>query len=196
MSHSLARAVSILGAALVVLPAAALAVALWQGERAQAAWMALGFALFAGVVMGWSWWQVRRGAWRHVDASQVGERRTLNRFLLLSLAVFSVASLLAGMPPQLALGLGLAALLIATAQLTTRWCKLSLHLAFVAYAAVLLWRIAPALGMAAVAFGLLVAWSRLVLGRHVPRDLWAGALAGAVAGLVFWLVSARLTGAG
>lgn len=192
MSHALARAVSILGHPMVVLPGAAVAVALSQGQRTQALWMAAGFALFAVLVMGWSWWQVRRGAWAHVDASQRQERRTLNRFLLLALLGAALVALVSGQPRALALGLALAALLIAVAQLAARWCKLSLHLAFVAYAAVLLGGISVWAGALAALFGALVAWSRLALARHVPRDLWAGAIAGAAAGLLFWWLSARL----
>jgi membrane-associated phospholipid phosphatase len=56
--------------------------------------------------------------------------------------------------------------------------------AFASYAALLAW---PA--TAFVVIGLLlvlgVAWSRLVLGRHTPRDVVAGALAGLLAGGLF-----------
>lgn len=192
MTQVLARAVSILGHPLVLLPAAALALAFNSGAAGDGAWMALGFAVFAALVVGGSWWQVRRGRWAHVDASRREERRTLNRFLLVALALAAVLSLAAGLTPRLALGLALAAALIAVALLTARLCKLSLHLAFAIYAAALLARIAPGYGLAALAFAALVAWSRLALERHAPRDLVAGALSGAVAGTLFWWLSPRL----
>src|SRR5205823_6559843 len=39
----------------------------------------------AGVVLGFSFWQVRRGHWQHVDASARAERRSLNLFLAIVL---------------------------------------------------------------------------------------------------------------
>ena len=36
-----------------------------------------------------------------------------------------------------------------------------------------------------------VAWSRLALRRHEPRDLVAGAIAGTLAGAAFWPLAAR-----
>lgn len=185
MQSALARAVSILGHPMVVLPLAALALAARTMPLRQVIGMAIGFALFAMLVMGWSWWQVRRGHWAHVDASHRQERRTLNRFLLVALLCAAVLALLSGLPRAFALGLSLAASLIAMAQLTARWCKLSLHLAFVVYAALLLWQVAPLAGIAGLVFALLVAWSRLVLERHTRRDIIAGAMTGAFAGLAF-----------
>ena len=182
MSHAIARAVSIFGHPMLVLPLAALVLLLLRGEQQTALWMALGFSVFAGVVMAYSTWQVRRGRWAHVDASGKQERSSLNRFLLVLLALSALGAWLAH-AREPAIALAISAALVAIAMATARWCKLSLHMAFVMFAAVLLGNAAWWLGLGALVFAGAVAWSRLRLARHVPRDLVAGALAGAVAGI-------------
>ena len=195
MVHAFARAVSILGHPMLVLPVAALLLATRTLGVREAAWMALGFAAFAALVMGWSGWQVRRGRWQHVDASRHEERRTLNRFLLVALALAAVLGWVAGQPVQLALGLILAAALIAVAMrarggascrctwpsssMRRSCCRSSIRARYIA----------------GLAFAALVAWSRLKLRRHVPRDLVAGALAGATAGGLFVWLAPKLAGA-
>ena len=185
MNQAFARAVSIFGHPMLVLPLAALAVAISRGQGRMAAWMALGFALLAALVMSYSWWQVRRGRWAHVDASNKGERRSLNRFLVALLVVAAVLALRYGHDRELGLGLGLSAAMIVVAMLTARWCKLSLHMAFVVFASSLLWSVAWWAGLAGFACAAAVAWSRLQLQRHVPRDLLAGAATGLLAGIAF-----------
>lgn len=78
----------------------------------------------------------------------------------------------------------LSALLIVIALLSARLLKLSLHVAFAAFATLLLWSL-----MVAVATGIAVSaalvWSRLVLGRHVTADVVAGVVLGAVAGVAY-----------
>lgn len=188
---AIARALSITGHPVVALP---LAVVLAQAPRAGTtaapqATALLAAVLFGGVVLAWSCWQVRRGRWTHVDASRPRERSGLNRFLLVTLGLGALLAwrfASAGVAPAI----GLAWLVIVLAMLSGRWCKLSLHVAFASYAALLLWRLGPAATFAGLLFAAGVAWSRLRLGRHVPRDLVAGALAGAGAGLLFWLVPA------
>ncbi len=194
MQQSFARAVSIFGHPMLVLPMAALALTLSRGETRTALWMAVGFAAFAALVMAYSGWQVRRGRWSHVDASNTGERQALNRFLLAALLVATALAALFGHSRDLTLGLGLSAAMVGIALLTARWWKLSLHMAFVVFAASLLllgasWWV----GLVAVAFAVLVAWSRLALQRHVPRDLVAGMAAGALAGMVFATVGMSAT---
>lgn len=190
----MARAVSLLGHPMLVLPGALLTLAAAQGRQAQAWRMGAGFLVFALLVMAYSWWQVWRGHWAHVDASQPAERGTLNRFLLLFLSACVALSLLDSAPRELSLALALAAAMVLVALLGARWCKLSLHLAFAVFAAMLLalasvW--AAALGLL---FALVIAWSRLHLQRHVPRDLLAGAATGALAGLIFLFFAARHAG--
>ena len=186
MPTLLARALSILGHPLLLLPAAALLLAAHEGAdtgRLSALALALGTA--AAVVMAYSWWQVRRRRWQHVDASGHDERGALNRFLLPAFVIAAVLLCAWTTQRELALGLALAALLIAVAMLTARWCKLSLHVAFAMYAAVLLAQVSWLACAVGVLFAGAVAWSRLALSRHATRDLVAGALAGTVAGLLF-----------
>lgn len=188
MNHAVARAVSIFGHPMLVLPLAALALTAARGQYRMALWMGLGFAAFAALVMGYSSWQVRRGRWAHVDASGKGERRSLNRFLLAALLVSTGLSAWLGHSRELTLGLALSAAMVAAAMLTARWCKLSLHMAFVVFASLLLlFNASWWAGLAGMSFAAAVAWSRLALQRHVPRDLVAGACTGALAGIAFAL---------
>ncbi len=183
---ALARTVSILGHPLLVLPLAVLTLsAANQGGSRNTLFIAVGFGVFAAVVMTYSWWQVRRGRWTHVDASARSERHSLNRFLLIALSCTAVLAWFGGIR-ELELGMALSALLIALAMALSRYCKLSLHLGFAVYAAILLWRIDWRIGVGGFVFAALLAWSRLALQRHSPRDLVAGAAAGLCAGMLFW----------
>jgi membrane-associated phospholipid phosphatase len=78
--------------------------------------------------------------------------------------------------------------------LAARWCKLSLHLAFAVFAALLLHKVGTLWMVIALLFATAIAWSRLALERHTRRDLLAGAVVGAVAGLAFWPLAARWGG--
>lgn len=186
MSQALARIVSILGHPLLILPAAVLSsIAMREPDPAQVWAYAAGFAVIGLGVMAWSWRQVRRRRWTHIDASRPDERRSLNRFLLIVLGCAVLLAWWRG-APALALGLGLSAGLIVAALALAPWCKLSLHVAFAVFAAGLLWALSPlALGAGAL-FASAVAWSRWRLARHTPRDLLAGAVVGALAARLYW----------
>ncbi len=184
---ALARAVSLLAHPAVLAPACAAWGAHAAGLRGGALALAAGLpAALALAVLGYAAWQVRRGRWAHPDASGAGERRGLNRWLLALLGAGALLAASQGGASPLALALAGAAGIIATAIACERRAKLSHHLAFCVYPAVLLvpaWPAVAALG----ALGLALAWSRLVLERHAPRDLWL-ALAAALA----WGLAARL----
>ena len=185
MTELVARTVSILGHPLMVMPIAVLAMMLLQGSGQHTGWAAAGLGAFGVLIMLFSRNQVRRGRWQHVDASGKEERSSLNRLLLVMLLIATLACLLCGASRPLTLGLGLSAAMLVVAMATARWCKLSLHLAFVTFAALLLVSLSWLMGMAGLLFAAAVAWSRLHLQRHVPRDLVAGACTGLLAGLAF-----------
>jgi hypothetical protein len=75
-----ARAISILGHPAVE-TAAAMLLLVGRDDAARASSVALG----AAIVMGYSWWQVRRGLWAHVDASNRRERECVRRRSMSSL---------------------------------------------------------------------------------------------------------------
>jgi hypothetical protein len=183
-----ARALSILGHPGVVMPAALMVMSRQVGSAANAAlFVALGVT---GLVVLYSLWQVRRGAWAHVDASQRPERLQLNRFVAMVLLASSALAWLK-QAPALALGLAASGGLVLVALALQRWCKLSLHVGFACFAAGLMWpdKLAFSLGLL-LASG--VAWSRLVLKRHVPRDLWVGSMVGSAGALLVHGVLTRL----
>lgn len=187
MPNALARTLSILGHPLLVLPMAAMLLAADQGADPQRL-SRLAFAMggLGALVMAYSWWQVRRERWGHVDASGRGERRSLNRFLLIAFVIAALSAWMWTSQRELALGLALSALLIALAMLSAPWWKLSLHVAFAVFAALLLAHVSWQACAGGLLFAAAVAWSRLALSRHAPRDLIAGAAAGGLAGLLFW----------
>lgn len=193
MSLAFARSVSILGHPLATLPGAlALTTALHRHDPAGALRIVAGALAAGAVVMLASWRRVRSGRWAHVDASAPGERRDLNRGLLIGLSIAALVAWTVAHDAFTALALALASTLIALALLTARVWTLSLHVAFAVFAAMLLWPSGPALLVAGLAFAALIGWSRLRLARHRPRDLVAGTLAGAAAGLAHGALAGAL----
>jgi hypothetical protein len=184
-----------LGHPLAVLPSAVLLALAARDPEMPLGMIALGFAGFGLLVLGWSWAQVRRGRWAHVDASGREERGSLNRFLLIAIALGALLAWRRMPTPDLALVLALAAGLIALALLCSRRCKLSLHLAFAVYAAGLLWPYGAWAVLAGLGFAAAIGWSRLRLSRHVPVDLIVGAVAGAGAAAVYALAGNALRSA-
>lgn len=138
----------------------------------------------AAIIGAFSLWQVRRGRWAHVDASQPHERRQLNPLAALVLLAAALALAVWGGSPHGAVGAALAAGLVLTAQGLGRQLKLSLHCAFAAYAAAIVWPAAAAsLVLALLAVG--VGWSRVRLQRHTRREVLAGLGLGVLAGLAY-----------
>jgi membrane-associated phospholipid phosphatase len=77
---------------------------------------------------------------------------------------------LGGQSRSVVAGLASSALLVLVAHAARRWLKISLHVAFAVFSAVLLW---PRIGAVAalLILAVAVAWSRLVLGRHTRREV-------------------------
>ena len=125
-----------------------------------------------------------------MDAIDPRERRSLNRFTAAVLCVAAAGAWLLKLE-QAAVGVGSAVLIIAAAAFASRWLKLSQHGAF----CTLVCAVALPLGPRAVAFGagliVLVAWSRLALGRHTGPEVAAGFVTG-LAGAAAMMASQRM----
>ena len=185
-----ARAASLLAhPVLVMIIAAAVAGRDEEGHGATAATLAftLGAAL---VVMGYSALQVRTGRWSHIDASLPRERSQLNRFASWVLLALAAGLAVVGASPGVVAALALSGLIVLSGQLLRGRLKSSLHVAFAAFATLIAWPDAWAVGALSVAV-LVVGWSRLALGRHTLADVVAGALTGVLAGAAFhWFLRA------
>lgn len=158
-------------------------------------WSAGGLFVVIMLAVGvFSWWQVRQGAWEHVDASRPRERGSLSR---LAFGVWLLAAGAAWVSPSMRLssfGFALGAALVVVGWVGLPRFKMSLHSSFAVFGASLLW---PYGVTAVVAAGLLAAtvgWSRLVLQRHTAHEVLAGAVAGVVAGLAHWILLNRYFG--
>jgi hypothetical protein len=190
MRVAVARAVSIAGHPVVVLFVAVVVAASTRGASLRQLWFVGGaLAVFGVVVLGFSWVQVRSGHWSHIDATARTERKSLNVFLGVMCFLAAVLVWFLTRRPYMSLGLGLSGTLALIALLVARWVKVSLHVAFAAFATALVWpnKLAIVAGFLVTAA---VVWSRLILGRHVAADIAAGLLLGATAGSVYhlWLV--------
>lgn len=188
MRLAIARAISIVGHPVVIVPAAVLIVASTRGASLRQLWLVgAAFATLGGIVIAFSWFQVGSGRWSHVDASARSERYSLN--ILLATICASVAAMLWYVTgkPSLALGFALAAALVVMALLLMKWVKVSLHVAFAAFATAFLWpnRLAVVAGVVFIAA---LVWSRLALARHVAADIATGLLLGAAAGSAYHLL--------
>ena len=177
-----ARAVSIAGHPIVFILVAVLIAASTRGASVRQLWF-IGAALvtLGIVVLGFSWLQVRAGRWSHVDASARHERKSLNVLLGGVCLLSAVLLWFLTRRPYMSFGLALSGALIVIALVISRWVKVSLHVAFAAFATALLWPIKLAI-VAGVLLTAVVVWSRLVLGRHVAADVAAGLLLGAAVG--------------
>ncbi|CAB1127758.1 putative PAP2 superfamily protein [Candidatus Hydrogenisulfobacillus filiaventi] len=179
MNQRTAQLLSRLGHPFLLLAAASAALAAVRPQDPDA-WLVLAVGDF-GLPGLWLAWGLHAGWWRDPD---VADRAARLRFLIpVALVTLVVAALLTRMPAttltrHLAL---VAAAWTLSFTVITRWWQISFHAAGAAGLTVFLWLHfrQPAwmlLGIPALAVG----WSRLVLQRHTPAQVAAGALLGLV----------------
>lgn len=188
---AIARAVSLLAHPLPVVMLALLMLLHRHAAAPSMLWSAAGISLLlGGSIIALSRQRVRQGRWQHVDASRPGERRQLNRWLLILFGLGTAASVI-GNAWLAASVFGGALLIVLLAIALQRWGKTSLHMAFAVFAAVLLQPGTPlASGLVLIAL-IAIGWSRLHLQRHTPVDLLMGIGCGVLAGVFGrWLPSA------
>ena len=129
---------------------------------------------------------VRRGTWTNYDVSERTQRSGLYWPALILTASLALFLWWSGTNPRLTRGFLVVVSMMAAGMLINRWLKVSLHMAFGAFCAVIVsWRYPGATTALALALALL-AWSRLTLRRHTWTEVFVGAVLGCVAGA--WLV--------
>jgi membrane-associated phospholipid phosphatase len=172
-----ARAISIAGHPFVLIP---LAVALAAGSFITAAIVAATTALPIYLI---TRRRVRRGEWSDYDVSRHDQRSSLYWMSFPLMGVAAVALHLSGAGPRMMHGVLAGAAMLAAGMLGNRWLKISMHMMFATFAAVIVARSSPRLLPIAIAVVLLVGWSRLHLKRHTLAEVLVGTAIGLAAGL-------------
>lgn len=142
--------------------------------------VALGVVIFpAGL---YTLFQVRRGTWGDLDVSNQKERDHFYGILLLLLVILTGVAWLAEVPQSIPLGSLAIIILVGSAFVVNIWIKISLHTGFGVFVALTLSLINPTLATIALLLACLVAWSRVVLGRHTRREVILGGMLGSAVG--------------
>ena len=127
---------------------------------------------------------VRSGRWSDADVSVRKERQGFFPWAVpFSLAGIVVMYLIHA-PAYIIRGGVVTLVLFLVSWIVNCFLKLSLHALFAFYCAAILFRIGPGWGTIAFFLAILVAWSRLFLGRHSPLELIAGIALGLIGGFV------------
>lgn len=185
--NQIARAISIVGHPMLLVPLAIVLamrgrVSFSQGAGILAVVVAAILVVAAYLVHG-----VRTGRLSHVDVSKREERGTFYRVAMVSTAIATVALAMSGAPRAAAFGCGCAFGLLAVSSIVNRTIKASLHTAFGIVAAGTVGPGSPLVFATFLAMALLVAWSRVVLGRHTTAEVLVGALLGTLAAIALHL---------
>jgi membrane-associated phospholipid phosphatase len=155
-----------------------------QGGRGGAGTLLLAVAVVVVPLWAFMLWKWRSGKWSTVDASIAKERPPVYWLALLLVAVLTLLlGLTSGWTPLLR-GCAAVAAMLAISLALNRWIKLSNHMAFAAFAAVVSLRLELSLGIALLIVVPFLAWSRLTLSRHTWSEVVAGVLLGAVTGAI------------
>jgi membrane-associated phospholipid phosphatase len=128
--------------------------------------------------------RVRRGTWGDLDVSNRRERNQFYGVLLPLLTIITVIAFIADVPPAIPLGSLAIIVLVSSALVLNSWIKVSLHTGFAVFVALTLSLIKPEIASVALVLAVLVAWSRVILGRHTKYEVLIGAALGCTVGVV------------
>ena len=127
---------------------------------------------------------VRSGRWRDADVSVREERRRFYPWAIPFSAVGTLAMWLMRVPTFILRGAIVTLALFVIAALINLRLKISLHILFAFYCAVVLLRLGAGFGSGACILAVLVFWSRLFLRRHTLIEAITGASLGIAGGVV------------
>jgi membrane-associated phospholipid phosphatase len=134
-------------------------------------------------------WRVATGRWSDYDVSDPQQRHGFYPVALVIVAVSTAASWFLHMPMGFIRAMVIVELLLATSAVFTRYTKVSLHVLFGAFCAVIVSSDDLRVGLLGGLLVLAIGWSRVVLGRHSIAQVWIGAVLGGVFGALLVLLN-------
>jgi len=122
------------------------------------------------------------GKWATVDASDRADRPVAYLATFAVVLPMSLYFRFVERSPALFRGCAVIALMLAIGAVLNRWIKLSGHMTFAGFSAVVLARVVPGFSVMVILFIPVLAWSRIALGRHTVPEVTIGLLLGMLAG--------------
>lgn len=155
-------------------------VAAWRLDPASLSRTAIGIAAAIAIVWVFILQRRRAGHWQTVDASRRRERPLL--YALALLVAGGYWWWMGGRASAASAGVLAAVAMLCVAGIANRWIKLSLHMASLAFGAVVMLLLAPPVGNGAIALLPVLGWSRLRMARHTWPEVVGGGVLGLLAG--------------
>ena len=126
----------------------------------------------------------KNGSYSNFDVSDRKQRRSVFVFIIPILGMVTFIVYLTGQTTNLWMSLFFALILISVLQLVNLYLKSSLHVSLNIYLSFLVMTVNFKIGIIVFLFTLPIAWSRIVLGRHTPKEVLAGGIIGLTISLI------------
>ncbi len=155
--------------------------------HAQAMKIVLIFLLFAFLPTGvFIAFNVRRGKYSNYDVSTKSQRPSLYLFSIILVSCLTTTLYFLREPLFIVKGCLSALVLLVICYLINIRTKCSLHTAFAVFTAIGFFHLSIFAGVAFMIFALFMGWSRLVLDRHTPNEVFWGGFTGLLIGVLFY----------
>jgi membrane-associated phospholipid phosphatase len=193
--YRLAAVVSIIGHPLLTAALFTLFVTcyLFDGEQA----VASSVIVTGLVILPVAWWNyhnTKKGSYSNFDVSVRTQRHSFYGVLTGLAGLATLTLWLTGQPAALLCGMGAALLLLVLSGLVNLYLKASLHTSFSVFFSFTLMNVHCGAGAILLAFSAAIAVSRVILKRHTPAEVGAGAIIGSVAGGSLYFAIQYITG--
>lgn len=137
----------------------------------------------------WLYIRSKNGSHTNFDVSDRNQRKSVFYFVVPLLTAVIVILYATGQPENIYMGVFFGLVLIIVAQIVNYRVKSSLHVSLNTYLAFLIMSLDLFAGMIFLVFVVLIAWSRIVLGRHTGKEVLFGAAIGLIVGLTMLLTA-------
>ncbi len=187
MKQKVAKCISVIGHPLITIPLFVIITTFSQNDFKKAVFIS---SLIVGCVFLPLVLQLYRksknGTYTNFDVSDRKQRKSMYLFIVPLLLVVTAVLYLSGQSANLCLSVFCALVLIFISQLVNFYVKSSLHVSMNIYLSFLIMPMNTVIGIIVLLFTALIAWSRIVLGRHTFKEVWVGTILGLIIGLIMF----------
>lgn len=182
-----AEVVSIIGHPFVTIPVFVIILLFAQESPAAAALLSL--LIIGGIFVPVSvrtWLGVRKGKYTNLDVSDQTQRQEWFVAITVMVIIVTIIIWLTNQQRSLVLGMTFSSIMMVLTKLINYRIKVSMHMTFHAFVSFMILYFYPVVGVLALLFLPLLAWSRLYLKRHYLNEVVVGTLLGSTFGALFW----------